>query len=164
MKKNNNKGFTLIELLVVVAIIGILAAVGVTAYSGYTAAARESATRTNHATIAKYIAAETAKCDIGETNVMGDTVATGQLACVNRGTANAVTTAVNLALASFQNPQSQGNAAIVVQTLAACSNTGAANNLGFTQIDNTTGGTVLIRTCVNTDADGVLNARLIVTG
>ena len=71
MKKNNNKGFTLIELLVVVAIIGILAAVGVTAYSGYTAAARESATRTNHATIAKYIAAETAKCDIGETQVMG---------------------------------------------------------------------------------------------
>ena len=95
---------------------------------------------------------------------MGDTAATGQLSCNERATIDAVVDAVILALGSFQNPQSQGNAAIVVQTLAACSNTGAANNLGFTQIDNTTGGTVLIRTCVNTDADGVLNARLIVTG
>ena len=163
MKKNNNKGFTLIELLVVVAIIGILAAVGVTAYSGYTAAARESATRTNHATIAKYIAAETAKCDIGETQVMGATVATGQLECNQRATIGAVSTAVNLSLATFQNPQQDG-AAIAVQALADCSDTAGANNLGFTQIDNTVGGTVNIRTCVTAAADGVLNATLIVTG
>ena len=103
-------------------------------------------------------------CIRDRTNVMGDTAATGQLACANRATANAVTTAVALALVSFQNPQQAGNAAIQVQTLAACSNTAGANNLGFTQIDNTTGGTVLLRTCVNTDADGVLNARLILTG
>jgi type IV pilus assembly protein PilA len=161
MKKNNNKGFTLIELLVVVAIIGILAAVGVTAYSGYTAAARESATRTNHATIAKYIAAEMAKCDLGEDNVMGDTPTTGQLSCNERASIDAVVDAVVLALGSFQNPQSTDDAAISkVAALADC----ATANLGFTQIDNSTGGTVLLRTCVTTAAGEVLNTRLIVTG
>ena len=109
MKKNNNKGFTLIELLVVVAIIGILAAVGVTAYSGYTAAARESATRTNHATISKYIAAETAKCDIGETQVMG--TGDGQLLCTARATVGAVSTAVENTLTDFANPQVAGEEA-----------------------------------------------------
>ena len=52
MKRN---GFTLIELLVVVAIIGILAAVGVVAYNGYTKSAKVSATKSNHASIVKFI-------------------------------------------------------------------------------------------------------------
>ena len=165
MKKNNNKGFTLIELLVVVAIIGILAAVGVTAYSGYTAAARESATRTNHATISKYIAAETAKCDIGETQVMG--TGTGQLLCTARATAAAVSTAVENTLTDFANPQVAGEEAILVMTVPAAINctaatAGANGTVGFTQIDNTGAGIVLVRTCVN--ATTMLNTRLDVTG
>ena len=165
MKKNNNKGFTLIELLVVVAIIGILAAVGVTAYSGYTAAARESATRTNHATISKYIAAETAKCDIGETQVMG--TGDGQLLCTARATAAAVSTAVNNTLTDFANPQVAGEEAILVMTVPAAINctaatAGANGTVGFTQIDNTAPGIVLVRTCVN--ATTMLNTRLDVTG
>jgi len=163
--KKNNKGFTLIELLVVVAIIGILAAVGVTAYSGYTAAARESATRTNHATISKYIAAETAKCDIGSLNVMGATAATGQLPCTARGTTLAVGAAADLTLRDFSNPQQAGQRAIrIVAALAACAG-GANGNLGFTQIENVTPGTVRIRTCVTITAiTGVLNTTLITTG
>ena len=164
--KKNNKGFTLIELLVVVAIIGILAAVGVTAYSGYTAAARESAIRTNHATISKYIAAETAKCDIGERVAMGQ-LGAGQLLCTNRAVDNMVGAAAVLTLADFANPQQAGQPAIVIQTLVACAapaGEGSPGNLGTTQIDNTVGGTVSIRTCVNADDGGALNTTLITTG
>ena len=61
-----NKGFTLIELLVVVAIIGILAAVGVVAYNGYTKAAKIAATKSNHASIVKMVAAKLTLCIMGE--------------------------------------------------------------------------------------------------
>jgi len=66
----NRKAFTLIELLVVVAIIGILAAVGVVAYNGYTASAKASTTKANFKMMQRYMSAEVAKCDLGETSIM----------------------------------------------------------------------------------------------
>ncbi|MDC1155925.1 prepilin-type N-terminal cleavage/methylation domain-containing protein [Candidatus Pelagibacter sp.] len=88
MKKKNQKGFTLIELLVVVAIIGILAAVGVTAYSGYTEGAKKSTTKTIHANLLKYIAAEWQKCSIDpNSQVMVKTKGTAaqQIECSTEG-------------------------------------------------------------------------------
>ena len=144
MKKNYNKGFTLIELLVVVAIIGILAAVGVTAYSGYTASAKAQAAKTNHATIAKYIAAEVTKCELGEDDVMG-----GNLDCGDIGDAGAVATATSTALSDFSNPYRTQATAIVPTAVVACAtgDTDDAHSLGRTYLDNTTAGEMTMTTC-----------------
>ena len=100
----NNKGFTLIELLVVVAIIGILAAVGTVAYTGYTASAKKNATKSNHASVVKYVASELQKCNIGDSTYMGSTQ------CNVRKTAGNVSTAAESALSDFKNAEdSDGN-------------------------------------------------------
>ena len=109
----NNKGFTLIELLVVVAIIGILAAVGVVAYNGYTNSAKINASKSNHANVVKYIAAEIQKCNIGEDDAMS-----GSLDCTTFNSASAsdkadaAVTAAITALADFKNPHSPSGAGV----------------------------------------------------
>jgi len=141
--KKNNKGFTLIELLVVVAIIGILAAVGVTAYSGYTKSAKESATKTNHATIVKYVAAELKKCDLGASDIMKK--GSDKLSCDDSKTAGKIGLHLGKVLSDFKNPQKTSDAATaVIATLADCSLT----NLGTTQIEDATAKIVKFRTCI----------------
>ena len=70
MKKQ--KGFTLIELLVVVAIIGILAAIGVATFGGFQGAAKRNAVTSNHNNLKKFMAAQMAKCPLGETITLKD--------------------------------------------------------------------------------------------
>ena len=106
----NNKGFTLIELLVVVAIIGILAAVGVVAYNGYTKSAKINASKSNHASVVKYLAAEMQKCNMQtETTAMS-----GELTCASdMSSAATIIGKAQTALADFKNPFVTGAGVLV---------------------------------------------------
>ena len=142
----NNKGFTLIELLVVVAIIGILAAVGTVAYQGYTTGAKKNATKSNHASAVKYIAAEMQKCSMGDERVMkknkDDT--TDSLECSTTYTAGDISKAAARALADFKNSYDTGEKAI--RQIATESTGAAAGDLGFVNL-NDDGSTVTVWTC-----------------
>ena len=74
-----HKGFTLIELLVVVAIIGILAAVGVVAYNGYTKSAKTSVSKTNNASVCKWVNAERTKCQMGMDDILNGNITCGTI-------------------------------------------------------------------------------------
>ena len=157
----NNKGFTLIELLVVVAIIGILAAVGTVAYTGYTASAKKNATKSNHASVVKYVASELQKCNIGESTYMGST------ACSSRkGTDNAgnVSTAAETALSDFKNAEdSDGDG---VKKVAAADSGSIDVVLGQVSVADD-GSTVTISTCFagvgDDDACDASNAESVTT-
>jgi len=143
----NNKGFTLIELLVVVAIIGILAAVGTVAYQGYTTGAKKNATKSNHASAVKYIAAEMQKCSMGEERVMkknkDDT--TESLECVTSYAVGAIASAAVRALADFKNSYATENPAI--KDNPGTDGSAASNDdLGFVNLADD-GNTVTIWTC-----------------
>ena len=104
----NNKGFTLIELLVVVAIIGILAAVGTVAYQGYTSGAKKNATKSNHASVVKFIAAELAKCSMGD----GTVFTKGASSYTCNAAASGVPAAAVDDLAEFKNAFDTATAAV----------------------------------------------------
>ena len=138
MRNKKNKGFTLIELLVVVAIIGILAAVGVVAYSGYTAGAKKQAAKSNQAAVAKYVAAELQKCNLGESKAMSD-----NLDCGTK-TPTKVAEAAAKALEDFKNPYQTGQKAVTNG-----GNTSADTDVGYTRIEAKTG-KVTVGTCFAT--------------
>ena len=136
----NNKGFTLIELLVVVAIIGILAAVGVVAYNGYTNSAKINASKSNHANVVKYIAAEIQKCNIGEDDAMG-----GELDCTTFNSASAsdkataAAEAAVTALADFKNTHSTSGAGVATLPNILKELFGGGNALANTDDETSTG-------------------------
>ena len=137
-----DRGFTLIELLVVVAIIGILAAVGTVAYTGYTAGAKKATTKSNHASVVKYIAAEDQKCNIGEDTAM-DTAST-VLTCAGRDGASVIVSAL-LALKDFKNPYAPDQSAVI-----GTAKTAAKDNMGYTLI-TTAANVITVSTCFEDD-------------
>ncbi len=143
----NNKGFTLIELLVVVAIIGILAAVGTVAYQGYTSGAKKNATKSNHASVVKYIAAELAKCNMGESLVMKDK-ATGTTGYDCDGAD--LSASAEAALADFKNAYTPANPAVKSAALGTLVK-------GQTTVSDT-GTLVTVETCFDTIGSGTAAA------
>ena len=145
--KNKNKGFTLIELLVVVAIIGILAAVGTVAYTGYTGAAKKNASKSIHASIVKYIAAEVAKCSMDNSSeFMG-----GAATCAS--TASAIVTALvgtdsSPSLLQDKNPYNSSAAAVIQGIDGDCATEG-----GTCLFATATGTTITINTDYGGDAN-----------
>ena len=134
--KKINKGFTLIELLVVVAIIGILAAVGVVAYNGYTGNAKVASTKSNQATVVKYIAAETKKCDLGELKAMSD-----NLTCSGKDASKVITASVK-ALAEFKNAYVPADKAVT-----SGGNNTSDSDIGYIRLTATNTTTISIKSC-----------------
>ena len=168
MKKEtkNSKGFTLIELLVVVAIIGILAAVGVVAYNGYTSAAKKNSSKTMHAQVMKYIAAEATKCSIDDGSEIFGSKGTGDtpaaLNCNNMTAAKIVSHLTGADSPMEHRDPFDGGASVVSAAPEVGGKNDAAGNVVLT-VDATDTSLINISTCYDDDSTTLCATSVVLT-
>ena len=110
---------------------------GTVAYQGYTSGAKKNATKSNHASVTKFIAAELAKCSMGD----GSVFTKGTAYTCNTAASNVPAAAVD-DLAEFKNAFDTASPAVAV-----VGDSGSAGDTkGVTHV-TASGNTISITTC-----------------
>ena len=122
-----------------------------------------SGSKSNHATVVKYVAAELQKCNIGDSTAMKDKTGTDKLTCSERKTAGKVSEAAAAALSEFKNAYGTvgGSALGIFDAAAFAAKANCTSSTeGRTNVKSTTT-QVTVSTCI-ADGEDPLNDTLLI--
>jgi type IV pilus assembly protein PilA len=116
---------------------------------------KKAGTKSNHASVVKYVAAELKKCELGDTGVMKGKDGKLKLTCSERKTADKVADGAVAALAEFKNTYGTVNSlTTAVRKGAKFADQSACTTTteGVTRVTNTTSA-VTVSSCPGTGED-----------